>query len=91
MDKGTKLVFDDDGNAHPIYELQDEEDFKNEGPAEKLRQQFVEAETTRVRDADVEDKELVKQKRKEKRDKRKARERAEAFAADGEGPLAGRP
>ncbi len=83
MDKGTKLVFDDDGNAHPLYELQDEEDFKNEGPAEKLRQQFVEAETTRVRDADIQDKELAKQKRKEKRDKRKARERGEILDATG--------
>jgi ATP-dependent RNA helicase DDX10/DBP4 len=79
-DRGTKLVFDDEGNAHAIYELQDEEEFKKQGPVAELRQQFVETEASRVREADVEDKLLAKQKRKEKRDKLKARERAEEEA-----------
>ncbi|KAM5345214.1 hypothetical protein ACJ41O_011076 [Fusarium nematophilum] len=73
----TKLVFDEDGNAHAIYELQDEDDFREEGPAEEQRRRFVEGETTRVREADVDDKALAKQKRREKREKRKAAERAE--------------
>lgn len=77
MDKGNKLVFDDDGNAHPIYELQGEDDFVREGPAEALRQRFVESETAKVREADVEDKQLAKKRRKEKRDRQKARERGE--------------
>ena len=41
-DKGTKLVFDDDGNAQPIYQLQGEEDFQKEGPAAEQRVRFVE-------------------------------------------------
>ncbi|KXX78398.1 ATP-dependent RNA helicase DBP4 [Madurella mycetomatis] len=81
MDRGSKLVFDDDGNAHPIYELQDEDDFQQEGPAEALRQQFVESETAKVREADVEDKQLAKQRRKEKRERQKARERGEEAEA----------
>ncbi|KAK0643269.1 ATP-dependent RNA helicase dbp-4 [Cercophora newfieldiana] len=85
MDKGTKLVFDDDGNAHPIYELQNEDDFKKEGPAEQIRREFVEAEASKVRDADVEDKEHAKQRRKEKRDKQKAREREELAQQMGAG------
>ncbi|KAL2142658.1 hypothetical protein VTI28DRAFT_872 [Corynascus sepedonium] len=85
MDKGSKLVFDDDGNAHPIYELQDEEDFAQEGPADRLRRQFVEAETEKVKEADVEDKQLAKQRRKEKRERQKAREREELGLAPREG------
>ncbi|KAL2153774.1 hypothetical protein VTH82DRAFT_4929 [Thermothelomyces myriococcoides] len=77
MDKGTKLVFDEEGNAHPIYELQGEEDFAKEGPADKLRQQFVEAEAEKVKEADVEDKQIAKKRLKEKRERRKAREREE--------------
>ncbi|KAL2165052.1 hypothetical protein VTH06DRAFT_348 [Thermothelomyces fergusii] len=86
MDKGTKLVFDDDGNAHPIYELQDEEDFAKEGPADKLRRQFVEAEAEKVKEADAEDKQIAKKRLKEKRERRKAREREElGLAPRGDG------
>jgi len=85
MDKGSKLVFDDDGNAHPIYELQNEDDFIKEGPAEQLRREFVDAEANKVREADVGDKEVAKQRRKDKREKQKARERDE-LAAQMEGP-----
>ncbi|KAL1856522.1 ATP-dependent RNA helicase dbp4 [Diaporthe australafricana] len=79
---GQKLVFDDDGNAHPVYELIDEDDFKQQGPVEELRRQFVDQETEKVQEADVEDKELAKTRRKEKKDRRKELERMER----GEGP-----
>jgi ATP-dependent RNA helicase DDX10/DBP4 len=75
--KGTKLVFDDDGQAHAIYELQDEDDFKKEGPVEEQRFKFVSNESARVREADVDDKQRAKDKKREKRDKRKAREALE--------------
>ncbi|OLN95794.1 ATP-dependent RNA helicase dbp-4 [Colletotrichum chlorophyti] len=75
--RGQKLVFDEDGNAHELYELQNEDDFVKEGPAEELRQKFVESEAARVKEADVDDKQLAKEKRKEKRLKRKAREAEE--------------
>lgn len=80
---GQKLVFDDDGNAHPIYELIDEEDFQAQGPVEELRRQFVEGESGRVAEADIEDRELVRQRRKEKKEKRKMLERAEREGAAG--------
>lgn len=87
---GQKLVFDDDGNAHPIYELVDEDDFKAQGPVEELRRQFVEDESGKVAEADVEDKELARQKRKEKRDRRKMLEKMERgeIAAGPLGPVA---
>ncbi|UNI16788.1 RNA helicase [Purpureocillium takamizusanense] len=79
----SKLVFDEDGNAHEIYELQNEEEFKQQGPVDELRQQFVESESARVREADVDDKQLARQRKREKREKRKAREAAELAGLDG--------
>ena len=88
MDKGNKLIFDDDGNAHPLYQLQDEDDFAQQGPAGALRQQFVAAETEKVKEADVGDKQAAKDRRREKRDRQKAREREEEEAAEREGAAA---
>ncbi|OGM49177.1 ATP-dependent RNA helicase dbp4 [Aspergillus bombycis] len=73
--KGTKLVYDDEGNAHELYEMEDEEDFKARGDAKEQQARFLAEETERTRTADVEDKEVAKQKRREKKEKRKARER----------------
>ncbi|KAI8265990.1 ATP-dependent RNA helicase dbp-4 [Colletotrichum sp. SAR11_239] len=87
--RGTKLVFDEDGNAHQIYELQNEDDFKQEGPAEELRQKFVESETARVKEADMDDKELAREKRREKRLKRKLAEKEEREGGAAEGPRVG--
>jgi ATP-dependent RNA helicase DDX10/DBP4 len=78
--QGQKLVFDDDGNAHQLYELEDEDDFRARGEAEDQRRKFLEEEAERVKAADVEDKELVKEKRRAKKEKRRERERAEAEA-----------
>lgn len=101
---GQKLVFDDDGNARPLYELVDEDEFRAQGPVEELRRRFVEGEGEKVAEADRDDKELARQRRKEKRERRKMLERmergeiagpAEAVAQlegaggeDGEDPLA---
>ncbi|KAK1981677.1 DEAD/DEAH box helicase [Colletotrichum cereale] len=90
--RGQKLVFDDDGNAHPLYELRDEDDFVREGPAEELRQRFVADEAARVKEADAGDKAAAKERLKEKRLKRKAREaeeRGEGAPKLVEGPRAG--
>lgn len=83
----SKLVFDDEGNSHEIYELQDENDFKQQGPAEQQRLAFVDSESARVREADVDDKQLARQKKREKREKRKAREREDGSPDGGEAPL----
>ncbi|KAL1955439.1 hypothetical protein VTO42DRAFT_8532 [Malbranchea cinnamomea] len=85
--KGTKLVFDDEGNAHEIYEMEDEEQFKAKGDAEEQRLKFLELEAERTRLADIRDKEIAKQKKREKKEKRKAKLRAEREARAG-GPVA---
>lgn len=78
--KGTKLVYDDEGNAHELYELEDEENFKARGDAKDQQAQFLAQEAERTRLADVEDKEVARQKRREKKEQRKAREREEEEA-----------
>ncbi|KAM0717455.1 hypothetical protein Q7P37_007307 [Cladosporium fusiforme] len=87
--QGQKLVFDEDGNAHQLYELEDENDFRARGEAEDQRRKFLDEEAERVAKADVDDKELVREKRKAKKEKRKERERADAEMSgsedDGEG------
>jgi ATP-dependent RNA helicase DDX10/DBP4 len=77
-DKGNKVVFDDDGNAHQIYELEDEEAFKARGAANDQRQKFLESEMGRVKAADEIDRTVAKEKKRSKKEKRKERERAEA-------------
>jgi ATP-dependent RNA helicase DDX10/DBP4 len=85
-EKGVKLVFDDDGVAHPVYELEDEEDFAKRGPAAVQRAKFLEEEAERVREADIDDKQLAKQKKREKKERRKAREAAERAGVDEAAP-----
>ncbi|KAI2464112.1 DEAD-domain-containing protein [Annulohypoxylon bovei var. microspora] len=97
--KGDKIVFDDDGIAHHPYRIKDEDDFMQDGSAEAQRQKFVEDEAVRVKEADIDDKQLAKDRRREKKEKRKAREAMENDEAmggmpslsapkDGEDPLA---
>jgi ATP-dependent RNA helicase DDX10/DBP4 len=83
-DRGKKLVFDDEGNAHEPYELETEVEFKARGLPEEQRQKFLAGAREVVQNADVEDKATVKAKRREKMQKRKDRERAAIQEADGE-------
>ncbi|KAK2763336.1 ATP-dependent RNA helicase dbp4 [Arachnomyces sp. PD_36] len=74
--KGTKVVYDSDGNPHDVYEMEDEDDFKKKGSADEQRRKFLELEAERARLADIRDKEVAKQKKREKKEKKKrARER----------------
>lgn len=89
--KGAKLVYDDEGNAHELYEMEDEDQFKARGDAKDQQAQFLAEEAQRTRQADLEDKAVDKQKRREKKEKRKARERellAEEEADEREAQLA---
>ncbi|KAI1497490.1 P-loop containing nucleoside triphosphate hydrolase protein [Biscogniauxia marginata] len=97
--KPDKVVFDDDGVAHHPYMIKDEGDFKRDGSAEAQRQKFVEDEAAKVKEADVDDKQFARERRREKKQKRKAREAMEngevvggiptlSAPDDGEDPLA---
>jgi len=80
----TKLVFDDDGVAHQMYELEDEKDFQRRGPAAAQRDKFVEDEAAKVRQADIDDKQTEKQKKREKKEKKKEKAKAALLADDGD-------
>ena len=82
--KGTKLVYDEDGNPHELYEMEDEKDFQARGDAKDQQAKFIAQEGERTRQADVEDKELARQKKREKKEKRKAREREMEMEEDGD-------
>jgi ATP-dependent RNA helicase DDX10/DBP4 len=77
-EKGERLVFDEDGQAHPVYELEDEQHFREQGFPEEQRKRFVEQEKSKVLLVDLDDKLAAKVKRKEKRDRRKQFERNQA-------------
>lgn len=76
MAKGDKLIFDEEGNAHAMYELVEEKDFLKDGDVKTQIKAFIEEKGEAMEKADVEDKEMVKQKKLEKKIKRKERERA---------------
>lgn len=83
--KGTKMRFDDDGKAHAVYELQDENAFAASGTAESQRKKFLLDESKKVKIADVDDRDLARRKKQEKKEKRKQREREEAMAEGSDG------
>ena len=78
--KGKKLVFDDSGTAHEIYEMVPESQFQAQGPADSQKARFLAAEQERLQNADVADKQAARAKRKEKRERRNAAERGEPKA-----------
>lgn len=72
-ERGTKLKFDDDGVAHPVYDLVTEEEFKKQGNPEDMKRQFVEETAAKLRVVDEDDLEEFKEKRKLKKLKREGR------------------
>jgi ATP-dependent RNA helicase DDX10/DBP4 len=81
-DKGTRIVFDDDGQGRPVYEMQSEASFHKQGEAKELRDRFVKEEKSKVEIADLEDKAVLKQKRKEKKDKKREAARQARLGGD---------
>ncbi|KAF5348907.1 hypothetical protein D9756_009812 [Leucocoprinus leucothites] len=76
----TKLIFDDEGKAHQLYELEDGEKwFEERGGllgAQEEGKKFAESERTKMRVTDVVDREEAREKKREKKRKRKEREKA---------------
>lgn len=79
----TKMVFDDDGTAHPVYELEGEEEFHKKGTAESQKKEFLAKEAQVMAEVDTDDKKLAKEKRQEKK-----RKRLEAMRREMEAELA---
>lgn len=74
--RGTKLVFDDEGKPHELYEMKSaQEVFKDQDDVKEAGRQFAEAERGKLKEADLVDRAVAKQKKQEKKRKRKERER----------------
>ena len=71
--RGTKLVFDEDGRAHELYEFKDAKDVD----VERDGTEFMRKEIGKMQRADADDKVAAKEKKREKKRKRKEREREE--------------
>ncbi|KAF9355507.1 ATP-dependent RNA helicase dbp4 [Mortierella sp. NVP85] len=73
--RGNKLIFDEEGGAHELYELEDEASFHAKGDAQVQQKKFLEKEKKIMDVADVIDKSTAKEKLREKKLRRKQRER----------------
>ena len=74
--KGHKLVFDEEGHAHELYEMKEmDEVFKDKDDVKEAGKKFAESERSKMLEVDVLDKEEAKEKKREKKRKRKDRER----------------
>ncbi|WFD43465.1 RNA helicase [Malassezia psittaci] len=73
--KGDRIVFDDEGNARSLYELQNEEAFRQQGDVHAQIAAHEAEERQRMAEADVFDKERAKRKRQEKKRRQKEIER----------------
>ncbi|GAB5593973.1 ATP-dependent RNA helicase dbp4 [Umbelopsis nana] len=87
--KGERIVFDDEGKPHALYEMQDEESFLKDGDAATQREKFLAEETNIMKEADVEDKLVAKEKRREKRLAKKLREREQEQGGGDAGAVLG--
>ncbi|KDN44733.1 DEAD-domain-containing protein [Tilletiaria anomala UBC 951] len=74
--QGEKLVFDEEGKAHALYELQGEKEFQAAGDVQEQQKEYERLERERLSASDVFDKERMREKRREKKRKQKERERA---------------
>ena len=85
----SKTVFDDDGVAHPVYELEGEEDFVKRGDAKTQKEEYLKKESELMTTADSTDKQVAKEKRQEKKRKRLEAMRREEDAqySDDEGDV----
>ncbi|KAL5478435.1 DBP4 [Sanghuangporus weigelae] len=79
--QGEKILFDDEGKAHKVYEMRGvEEEFKDRDALD-VAKEFAEGERGKLKEADVEDKAQAKEKKREKKRKRKEKERQERATA----------
>ncbi|KAG5519736.1 hypothetical protein PMAC_000009 [Pneumocystis sp. 'macacae'] len=65
--KGTKLIYDDDGNIYDVYKFQDEASFHKVGTIDDQKTKYIEKEKEKMLENDILDKIETKEKRHQKR------------------------
>ncbi|KAK2460753.1 hypothetical protein APHAL10511_007223 [Amanita phalloides] len=82
-----KFIFDDEGQAHELYEVKDEEQWtQRRGGLEGIRaegRKFAEGEREKMKTSDVFDKHEAREKKREKKRKRKEKEKEKERAMKG--------
>ncbi|CAB4375701.1 unnamed protein product [Rhizophagus irregularis] len=71
--RGKRLIFDDDGNPHQVYEFQDEKAFRSAGDIASQKKEFIEKEFEVMKKEDITDKIIARDKRQEKKIKKKVK------------------
>ncbi|OAD70234.1 hypothetical protein PHYBLDRAFT_115652, partial [Phycomyces blakesleeanus NRRL 1555(-)] len=79
LPKGERLVFDEEGKPHQLYEMQDEKSFLAAGDAKTQISQFISETGELMKEADKDDKKLASQKRREKKMKKKLSEEVSRY------------
>ncbi|KIL68387.1 hypothetical protein M378DRAFT_21908 [Amanita muscaria Koide BX008] len=81
-----KLIFDEEGDPHEMYELEDGEQwFQEKGGLEGIKtegEKFAEGERAKMKATDAVDKQEAREKKREKKRKRKDKERATKQSGD---------
>ncbi|KTW27083.1 hypothetical protein T552_02575 [Pneumocystis carinii B80] len=67
--KGTKLLYDDEGNISNIYQFQNETSFHKEGTADDQKKKYIQKQKEKMLQNDLIDKIQTKEKRHQKRKK----------------------
>jgi ATP-dependent RNA helicase DDX10/DBP4 len=62
-----RLIFDDEGEAHALYELEDGIEFQEKNDIKAIQSQYVQQEGEKLAQEDIEDKRVAKEKKKAKR------------------------
>ncbi|KAK9764064.1 ATP-dependent RNA helicase dbp4 [Basidiobolus ranarum] len=71
-----KLVFDEEGVAHPIYELESLETFMNEGNVKDKQKEYLDQTLEVMKEADLTDRQYEREKRRAKKLEKKLKAKA---------------
>jgi ATP-dependent RNA helicase DDX10/DBP4 len=73
---GEKLIFDEEGNAHQVYEMKPSDELARQGiDVVKLGQEFAEGQRGAMKEIDAVDEAVAKEKRKERKRKHRDKEK----------------
>ncbi|KAI9183845.1 ATP-dependent RNA helicase dbp4 [Blastocladiella emersonii ATCC 22665] len=77
-----KLVFDDDGNAIRVHSLESEDTFRATTDIDQAKREFLGMQRAQMKETDVTDKAVAKEKRREKRAEKKRKDKERKMRGD---------
>ncbi|ORX98326.1 DEAD-domain-containing protein [Basidiobolus meristosporus CBS 931.73] len=82
-----KLVFDDEGVAHPIYELESLDSFMKDGDVKEKQKEYLNQTLEVMKEADLTDRQYEREKRRAKKLEKKLKAKALEEESDSEGAV----